>query len=490
MSEAGPPGVPTQTQPTNPDLSDPGRAGLVGSLKRLRSPIAGLIGRLKRLRGPIVAVAAVGAVLSGLVGYLNVYRTVHDSPAPSVANPSSGQPPVMSIAVLPFIGVGSKAIDESLTQSLTHDVTSALARSAHYALVTSYGSVANYKGKTPDAHAAGRDLNVRYLVEGDIRQDGDRVVVGVRMIDARTARELWNDRLDTTTTQLNTNAVSGVLASRIKGTLFDWEKRRASQQSGATADAADLWLRGAAADDGTLNGAREALKLYDESLRLEPKSTSALVSRTYINQAFLEREPQADRDRLVREMEHFSLRAVAADRSDPRAWMARSVALVRQHRWNEALEALDEALRIDPNRTEVYENRALIMVWMGRPEDAFAELDKAVALDAREAVDAETMRVGCRAHLALGHYEDAIKLCERASALTDDYPIYLFLTAAYAQRGEMAKALTAKAQLLKLQPGYTIARFRTLRMSDEPAYWQQAEAHILSGLRKAGLPEQ
>src|SRR5439155_25132125 len=113
------------------------------------------------------------------------------------------------------------------------------------------------------------------------------------------------------------------------------------------------------------------------------KSASALVTRTFINQTFLQLEPHADRDRLVREMEHFSLRAIAADRSDPRAWSARSVALAHQYRWNEALEALDEALRIDPNRTSVYRDRAIIMVWMGRPENAFAELDKAAGLDTR-----------------------------------------------------------------------------------------------------------
>src|SRR5262245_58021610 len=182
MREAGPPVVPAQTQTTNPDLADPGRPGLVFRLKHLRGSIAGLIGRLKRLRAPIVAVAAVGAVLSGLVGYWNAYRTVHDSATP-VPIPRSAEPPVMSIAVLPFNVVGGKAIDESLAESLTHGVTSALARSARYVLVVSYGSVSNYKGKAPDAHAAGRDLNVGYLAEGDIRQDADKVVVGVRMID-------------------------------------------------------------------------------------------------------------------------------------------------------------------------------------------------------------------------------------------------------------------------------------------------------------------
>jgi adenylate cyclase len=433
-----------------------------------------------------------GGVIAVCVVAFAVWSLWHFSKTTSSSAPASGQAPAMSIAVLPFNAVGGKVIDESLAQSLTQDVTAALARSARYALVASYGSVSRYKENALDVRAAGRDLNVRYLGEGDIRQDGDKVVVAVRMIDAGTARQVWSDRLDTTTTQLSTNAdaVAGVLANRIRKALFDSEVRRASQQSGAKADAADLWLRGIAVEDGTLNRAREALKLYDESLRLDPKFAPALINRTLINESLLELEPQADRDRLIREMDDSSGRAVAADRSDPRAWAARSAALVFQYRWNEALEAFDESLRIDPNRTAAYKGRALVMIWMGRPQDAFAELDKAVALDVREADDGETMRIRCRAHLALGRYDDAIKVCERAAALQDTWSIYLYLAAAYAQQGEMSKASTAKAQLLKLQPGYTIARFRTLRISDAPAYWQQAEAHIIAGLRKAGLPEQ
>src|SRR5438045_855522 len=145
MSEAGPPRAPAQTQTTNPDLAGPGRRDLVG--KVMPGAFASLVGTLKRLKGPIVAFAAVGAVLSGVLGYLNVYRAIHDTAAPSIANPSSSEPPFMSIAVLPFNGVGGKTIDESLAESLTHSVTSALARSARYALVASYGNISSYKGK-------------------------------------------------------------------------------------------------------------------------------------------------------------------------------------------------------------------------------------------------------------------------------------------------------------------------------------------------------
>ena len=366
------------------------------------------------LAGGVAAIVIVVTAAIVYRGGTDLFRSA------SVANSGPGQAPAMSIAVLPFSVVGGKAVDESLAQNLTQDVTAALARSARYALVASYGSVSSYKGKAVDARAAGRDLNVRYVAEGDIRQDGDKVVVSARMIDAGTARQVWSDRLDTTITQLSTNTavVAGLLANRIRSTLVDSEVLRASQQSGAKADATVLWLRGGTAYDGTLNGARDALKLYDESLRLDPKFIGALLSRADISGALIELDPQADRDRLIGEMEDFSRRAVAADNSDPRVWVVRADALARQYRWNEALEALDEMLRIDPNRAaQAHMQRALFMTWMGRPQDALAELDKAVAFDVREADDGEILRLRCRAHLALGRYDDAIKFCERSAGL-------------------------------------------------------------------------
>ena len=192
--------------------------------------------------------------------------------------------------------------------------------------------------------------------------------------------------------------------------------------------------------------------------------------------------------RLVRDMDQFSLRAVAADRNDTRAWRMRSLALQYQFRWTEAFEALDEAARIDPYRHDVPSSRALLLIYTGRSGDAFAELDKAVRLDADAA--GQAMRIGCRAHLLLGQYGDAIQLCERSSALQAHWLTHLTLTAAYAQTGQIDKALAARARLLELQPGYTIARFRALRLSDNAVFWQQAETHLLAGLRKAGIPDQ
>src|SRR5262249_55205860 len=162
-----------------------------------------------------------------------------------------------------------------------HDTIAALERPARYALVVSYGSVASYKGKPVDPHTAGHDLNVRYLAEGEIRLDGDKVVVATQMIDAATATQVRSDRMDTATTQLRTPGVVGVLAHHIQSELFDLEVRRAAQQSGPKADAVSLWLRGLATEAGTARGARAALKLYDDALKLDPKFVGALIDSAW-----------------------------------------------------------------------------------------------------------------------------------------------------------------------------------------------------------------
>ena len=463
------------------------------TLAKGTTPQLGLKKLLRRLRWSWAA-AAIGLVTIGALAVLFVRGWPGPSAtAPAATSATVGQPPALSIAILPFAVAGGSPPDDQLAESITQEVTTALARRARYALVVSHGLVSGYKGKAIDARAVGRELNVRYLTDGEIRHAGDKLVVNTRLIDTSNATQAWNDRLDMSAgeTTVGYDVIAGQLAKRIKNALFDAESRRAAHQSGGSASAVDLWLRGSATDDGSLKGAREARKLYDEALRLDPSFVGALVGQVSAIDNLLQLDPQADHDRLVQEAEDFSRRAVAADRNDPRAWSARSYALTRQWRWAEALEASAEAVRIDPSRrTDVDYDRAFILIWTGRPEEVFAQLDKAIALEPREADDALVLHLRCRAHLALGHYDEAINACERAAALENPWLPYLYLTAAYAQKGETAKAAAAKAQLLKYQPGYTIARFKALRISDNPIYWQQAEAHIFTGLRKTGIPEQ
>jgi class 3 adenylate cyclase/TolB-like protein len=422
------------------------------------------------------AARAVGLAAIGVIATLFI-RGWPGQVATSPATPAmvARQPPALSIAIMPFAAPDGNPSDVQLSESLSRDVTTALGRSARYARVVAPGLASGYKGKTIDARVVGRELNVRYLIEGEIRRAGDKRVLEAMLIDTGSATQAWTERFDIpdAPVEAGNDATAARLSKGIRQALLAAESRRVARQSGANATATELWLRGAAAmEDGSLQGTREARKLLDEALRLDPGLVGALVEQVWVSINLISLEPSADRNRYVQEIEVFSLRAVAADRNDPRAWKTRADALSRQWRWAEASEALAEVLRIDPRLIYAYHRRALIAIFTGQPEDAFSQLDKAIVLDPRDTDDADQLFIRCRAHMSLGHYDEAINACERSAALQDDWVTYMFLTAAYAQQGQMAKALGAKNRLLKFVPGYTIARMKAIRVSDNAAFWQ------------------
>jgi tetratricopeptide (TPR) repeat protein len=131
------------------------------------------------------------------------------------------------------------------------------------------------------------------------------------------------------------------------------------------------------------------------------------------------------------------------------------------------------------------------MNMIGRPGEALPLVDRALAMDPHSTEAWYALRNACEAHLLLGQAEKAIAACERARGLTkDDLFVALFLAAAYANHGDLAKAATARADVLRIVPGYTIAQLRAKRYSDHPEYQRVAKKYWHEGLRKAGFPEQ
>ena len=131
--------------------------------------------------------------------------------------------------------------------------------------------------------------------------------------------------------------------------------------------------------------------------------------------------------------------------------------------------------------------RALIMVHTGQPAEALQWIDKAFAV--YSSAHSLALLIRCRAYQALGRYDDAIAACEKSVSGDDWWLVHAYLVAAYAQKGETAKAEAEKMILFKQQPGVTIADLKAMRLSNEPAFLQQTETHLYAGLRKAGIPE-
>jgi tetratricopeptide (TPR) repeat protein len=361
--------------------------------------------------------------------------------------------------------------------------------------VVSHSLVVTYKGKTVDARMVGRELNVRYLVEGDVRTADGQIVVKVRLIETSKATEVWSDdvRLEQARNAEDQSQLVTRLTVQVKNALSDAEQRRVLAAPVAGASAVDLTLRADAVtanNPESISALAEARKLYDQALRLDPNLTMALMGQALAVGTTLDLDPHADHDRLVREYEAMSVRLVAVAGREARAWNIRADALQRAWRWEAALEANARAQKIDSSRVGSIGQRADIMVAMGQPGEALALVDKGLTLQPPGAAVASYLTAShCHAYMALGRYDDAIVACEREASLADSWMPHAYLVAAYALNGNTAKAQAEKAKLLSQRPGFSIADFKALRISDVPAYLQQTEIHLYAGLRKAGITE-
>jgi TolB-like protein len=401
-------------------------------------------------------------------------------------------PPSFSLAILPFTSPGGTEADERIAKQMAPDLTEAFSKTYRYAWVISPRLAASYADKAIDPRAVGHELNVRYLVEGELRRTRDRVMLTMTLIDAATATQLWSDKVEVTDakTGVTSTSLPPQLLPDLRNALYAAETRRVARQDPAAASAMDHVLRGWVIEDRgyALDHFVQARKEYDEALRLDPNLVSALLARSYASVEQVRLDPRADREGLLREADQLTRRAVALDGGDPRVWSSRGWVLAWQRRWQEALTAYQESLRIAPDRGATINSLAIVLLWSGRAEESLPWIDKALASEGG-ALFADLLQRKCGANTLLGRYEEAISACEKSAGLGGDVATYIYLTAAYAQQGEDAKATATREQVFKLWPDFTLARWRSLIVSDSPVYWQQIETHLFTGLRKAGVPE-
>src|SRR6185369_3812039 len=229
---------------------------------------------------------------------------------------------------------------------------SALQRGMQWAPLVSPSLMLAYKGKPIDARAIGRELNIRYLVQGEVRTSGDATIVRARLTDTNKATEVWNGDVGIEQARLPKDRAALVarLAVQVKSALIGAEHRRVLAEPLDRASASDLVLRADAVQENSgdsLGALDESRKLYARALRLDPNSAQALMGQALTIGSQLDIDPNADHDRLVREYEDMTVRLVAVAGNEARAWNIRANALQRAWRWEAALEANANAQRMD-----------------------------------------------------------------------------------------------------------------------------------------------
>jgi TolB-like protein/tetratricopeptide (TPR) repeat protein len=402
-------------------------------------------------------------------------------------------PPALSVAILPLAAPHGDADASRFAEALTRNLMTGLPRKG------TVGRVLVVSGRPGEAEATatvgvrdlGRRLNVRYVLEGDVLRSGGGDTVNLRLVNAATGEQVWSERNTLQDADVSSESSAGLrdLITRLRSGLFGAETQRVMAQPRSSLSAPELVLRGWAVwdKDPSLAGTIEARKLVDEALHIDANFVPALISRAELINFEGDVDPNQDRDRIGREQDELTARAVNLDPTDASAWSWRAVALEYLGRWDAALEASALAIKLEPYESRNYLQRAWVMNMMGRSAESLALADRALALDPANV--GGVMRIACEAHLLAGQSEEAIATCEKATSLGSDWINNLFLAAAYANHGDMAKAAAAKADALRVVPGYTISQLRAKRYSEHPEYLLLAEKYWYEGLRKAGIPE-
>ena len=460
--------------------------------------IDGLRPRWPRLVGvAIIVMSLVGALGHFLGGVAGFWEFSHSGAigrlfaGGSTSNMVRGEvaAPPLSIAILPFKAPSDSAADRRFAEALTQDVTIAIA-GWRWANVAAYGLASGYKDGPADARAAGRALNVRYVLAGEARDSGHGLVVNASLIDVDTGSQVWTTSLEFAADRaLDQPPVPHLLlAKRLRSGLLAVEQRRviAAPPNDSPMEAT---LRGEsvrANAPSTLQGIRAARDAYAQVLQRNPNFTPAMWRYVAVlNDEWFE-NATADRDNIAAEMDMWSSRAIKVDALDAEAWRARNWALEILGRWDEALAASDRARALFTASVGSVLDRASALTYSGRPEQALPVAQLALAMDPQEA---NALHFVCKILVYLGRYADAVAACEKAAAIENGWFNQFYLTAAYANAGDQAKATIARDELLRLQPGFTIQRYREMFRSSPPAFFDVVDRRIVPAMRRVGLAD-
>jgi TolB-like protein/class 3 adenylate cyclase len=405
------------------------------------------------------------------------------------ARPALALPDRPSIAVLPFQNMSGDAEQEYFADGMVEDIITALSR-IRWLFVIARNSSFTYKGRTVDVKQVGRELGVRYVLEGSVRKSVNRVRITGQLIDASTGTHLWADRFDGALEDIFDlqDRVTASVVSAVAPKLERVEIERAKRKPTESLDAYDYYLRGvASAIPYTREGDNEALRLFYRAIELDPDFAVAYGWAAWI---FVNRKSNGwmtDRALEIAEAARLGQRAVELGDDDAAAlcWGGFALAYVA-YELDDGIAYLDRALVLNPNLAAAWYVSAWLKVYIGEPEVAIERLARAIRLSPLDPFIFRMHAGIAYAHFFAGRYDEASSWAEKAVRAR---PTWLTAVrgaaASHALAGRLDEARKYMARMRELDPALCISNLKDLlplRRVEDFAKWAEA-------LRKAGLPE-
>jgi TolB-like protein/tetratricopeptide (TPR) repeat protein len=427
--------------------------------------------------------------LKNIAGPIRVYRLRRNGAAAAQPRPTLSLPDRPSIAVLPFDNMSGDHEQDYFADGIVEDIITALSR-IRWLFVIARNSSFAYKGRTIDIKQVGRELGVRYVLEGSVRKSGNRVRITGQLIEAATAAHLWADRFDgqmEDVFDLQDKITSSVVVA-VAPKLEQVEIERARRKPTENLDAYDHYLRGMAAVHLWSRGGNEdALKHFYKAIEIDPKYAAAygLAARCYSQRKAAGWNVDAARE--AAEAARLVKRAVELGPDDALVLCTSGIALSYVVGDLEEGDALtSKALALNPNLAWTWLFSGWTKLWVGEFETAIDRLNQALRLCPNDPQIFLIHDAMCAAQFCIGRYEEAMNfamkaLRGRSLPLTD----YMAVASA-AHLGRLGEAKERIEAVLAAEPGLRISalRGRYPELSRPEDFGRLAE-----GLRQAGLPD-
>jgi TolB-like protein/Tfp pilus assembly protein PilF len=417
---------------------------------------------------------------------------------PAQAKPAQGSapekpaPPRLSMVVLPFANIGGDPEQEHFVDGVTESLTTDLSR-MRGAFVIGRNTAFTYKDKAVDLKQIGRELNVRYILEGSVQRGANRMRVNVQLIDAETGNHLWAERFDKPLADLfdMQDEIAARLAGALNAELIAAEARRAERTP--SPDSMDLYFQGMAwFNKGfTPDNTAQARGFFDRALAADPDNVDALVGSAVADLRAGGLLSVADPTKLFAAAEAKLTKALSSVPDHARAHVMLGYVHIFTNRAAQGIAECEHALALDRNLANAHAAVGWGKVFIGRAEETEAHITEALRLSPRDTMAFVWMTQAGVSKNHLGYYEQAVAWCRRAIEANRNHPVtYFALGVALAHLGRLDEAHSTVKTGLALNPTFTVSRARAAgtAMSDDPIYLARFQP-ILEGLRKAGVPE-
>jgi adenylate cyclase len=418
---------------------------------------------------------------------IEVGKPTQAKPAPRAPAPEKTAPPRLSIVVLPFKNLSSDSSQDYFADGVTENLTTDLSRIRN-SFVIARNTAFTFKDKAVDAKQIAKELGVRYVLEGSVQRDQNRVRVNAQLIDGETGAHLWADRFQEDVADLFKlqDDVVARLANALSYELIRAEAETATRSKNP--DSIDLVMRGRgeilhwAQQPPTKDNILAVRALFERALEIDPNDADALAgsANTYLSEyAHGWTDPETDYDAKILGQTDRSI-ALARDNAWP--YSLKSLYLHISLRPSDALRVANAGLALNSSYAFLFAWRASAENYLGQFEQAKSDVQQAMRLSPRDPWIGNWHNLMADAELGLGHFDAAIEGANKAiDAGFRIWFSYLNLAAAHALKSDMDRATAALAEARRLNPKLSVEWLTARKPILQPTF---------DALRKAGLPEE